>query len=141
MEGRSTLWHGVFAKAHQRVEVLLKACASTIMARSGDEGLTAAAAVGGGKPVAAMTMGQHVDLIRRLGRSLLSRDDGRLLNRLTELRNDFVHGRLPREQGPTQTVEFLSLAGELCRSRLLAAISGAASETSGTNDTDPGGPK
>jgi len=129
---RSTLWHGVFTKAHQQVEVLLKACASTMVAEAGDAGAAAVAVVGGGKPIAAMTMGQHVDLVRRLGSDLFGGEDRRLLDRLTELRNDFVHGRLPREHGPTRTVEFLSLAQELCRSRLVAAMSGAASEMSGS---------
>ena len=123
---RSTLWHGVLTRAHQQVEALLKACASCMLAEAGDAGPAAVAAVAGGKPVAAMTMGQHVDLVRRLGGGLLSGDDRRLLDRLTELRNDFVHGRLPREQGQAKTVEFLSLAQELCQSRLLAVISGTA---------------
>jgi len=123
---RSTLWHGVFTRAHQQVEILLRACASTMLEESGDAGPAAVAAVGGGKPVPAMTMGQHVDLVRRLGGDLLSGDDRRLLDRLVELRNDFVHGRLPREQGQAKTAEFLSLAQELCQTRLLAAIGGAA---------------
>lgn len=96
---RSTLWHGVFTRAHQQVEALLRARTSTMLVESGDAGPRAVAAVGGGKPVAAMTMGQHVDLIRRLRGNRLGEDDSQLLDRLVELRNDFVHGRFPREQG------------------------------------------
>lgn len=104
------------------MEALLKACALTTLARTSDGGSAVVEAVSGGKPVAAMTMGQHVDLVRRLGGSLLSSDDRHLLNRLTKLRNDFVHGRLTQEEGPARTVEFLSAARQLCQSGLVARL-------------------
>jgi hypothetical protein len=124
---RSTLWHGVFTRAHQQVEAVLRACASALLVESDDTGPRIVSAVGGGKPVAALTIGQHVDLVRRLGGNLLSRNDRRLLDRLVQLRNDFVHGRLPREQGPAKTAEFLSLARELCQSGLVTGLTGGQS--------------
>jgi hypothetical protein len=84
-----------------------------------------------------MTMGQHVDLVRRLGTALLSKEDRRLLDRITELRNDFVHGRLPREQGTANTLEFLSLARKLCQSRLLAVVAESGASKAGMSERPP----
>jgi hypothetical protein len=74
------------------------------------------------KPLAAMTMGEHVGLVRMLSDNRLGRGDRRRLDRLNGLRRDFVHGRLPREEGPAKTLEFLSLAEEFCRSRFIDGL-------------------
>lgn len=119
---RSTLWHGIFARALQEVEALVRTCASTMLTDAGEEGQAAVRAVGGGKPLAAMTMGEHVGLVRKLGDNRLGRGDRQRLDRLNGLRRDFVHGRLPREEGPAKTLEFLSLAEEFCRSRFIVGL-------------------
>jgi hypothetical protein len=137
---RSTLWYGVFTKAQQQVGVLLKGCASTFVWEAGDAGLDAVAALGRGKPLERMTMGDNVKLIKKLRPDLLSPADRRLLDRMTGLRNEFEHETLSREQGPAMTAEFLRLAQGLCRSRLLAAVAATASKMGSTPAMDRGGP-
>lgn len=134
---RSTLWYGIMQRCCERVECLLTDCIETLLPVIGDAGLQAAKDVTGGKPRDLMTMGQRVQLLVQidaelstslkqkypevhLQRRLLGRGGAQMLHKLSRIRNDFVHGRLEMETGRQATLEFLSCAEELCRSRLIA---------------------
>ena len=136
---RSTLWYGIMQKCCDRVECLLRGCIETLLPIIGDAGLQAAKDVIDGKPLDLMTMGQRVQLLEQLDaeisaslkqkypeihlqRRLLGRGGVQMLHKLSRIRNDFVHGRLKMETARQGTLEFLSCAEELCRSRLIATV-------------------
>jgi hypothetical protein len=123
---RSTLWHGVLAKAQAKVDALLASRVLSLLAESGEAGTSALAAAGQGKPVDALTMGQRVDLVRRLDMETW-REIRPILDRLTKLRNAFVHGKVVAAEGQTVTDEFLMLAKQLCESHMFSATNTSSS--------------
>jgi hypothetical protein len=118
---RSTLCFGVFAKLAHLVEQVITACALVLLEEAGDAGRAAVAAAARGKPIAAMTLGQQVDLIRRLAPNRLRKQDLQLLQRLTVLRNKYAHGRIPENQ-VASTREFMTSADRLCHSHLVESL-------------------
>lgn len=126
---RSTLWHGVFLKAAQDFESLTEACLQRALSLAGDGAKAAIEEVGGTKPVEAFTVGQQVKVLFILDRQeaiaderLLTKAQRKRIEELVRLRNEFIHGRLPFEEGPKTTKRFLQLAREHCESPFIHSM-------------------
>lgn len=102
------------AKCASYVESLLRASADSLLAAMGAAGDAAVKRAGDGKPLDKLTLGQYIKLLQDLDEPLsrLVADDARLagikgplfgkvcvklLDRVSRLRSDFVHGRWPVE--------------------------------------------
>lgn len=97
---RVTLWAGVYAKAFRAFEFLMKAATGYWISAAGESGLDVVRDVSRGKPVDRLTVGQQLEVLRRLStQSALSaqnrtswRTDLDVLARLVKRRNEFAHG-------------------------------------------------
>jgi hypothetical protein len=111
----------VFGKAASEVEDVIETCARILMSEAPDSGEQAVLDAGGGKPSSGLTLGEHINVIRKLSGRRIRKQENRLLERIVVLRNDFVHGRLAHDAMET-TQEFLSAARQLCSCRLIDSL-------------------
>jgi hypothetical protein len=112
---RPTLWAGVYAKAFRSFEILVACATAHWTAVAGQPGQAVAAEVARGKSADRLTVGQRVEILRRLNALGLIDDDDYvrrradldLLDRLVKKRNDFAHGRLGYEGRDVASVQAL----------------------------------
>lgn len=121
---RATLWYGIFDKACKRLEELVVEVTDRWVKASGAGGLEIVHKVGQGKPFNRLTLGQLLDVLRRLVKKRLVAKDVTQsqvdrLERLVSLRNAFEHRRLDYDEGAIEvTIRFLHDLQALCVSPL-----------------------
>ena len=131
-EVRSTLWHGVLTKAANQTDRMLELTVMIAVARAGESGAAILQRIASGKTPDRLTMGQRLDALKSLDRQrlitpgarVLGKADRDLLEDLTGLRNDFLHGRLPSGQGSVETLRFLEYARQLCTGNFIRRLVG-----------------
>lgn len=126
---RSTLGYGIVFRAAEALEDVLRTAVEILRSAAPSVAWESISRADGHKPLERATFGELVKVIERVAKATRLSDGGpfapqaelTLLNRLSRIRNDFVHGRFRPDFGrPNLTVEaLLKGARDLCRSALI----------------------
>jgi hypothetical protein len=108
-----TLWAGVYAKAFRSFEVLVASATAHWVSAAQQPGHAVAAEMARGKSLDRLTVGQRVEILRRLCTLglIANQDHARwqadmdLLGRLVKKRNDFAHGRFVYDERNVAAVQ------------------------------------
>jgi len=112
---RVTLWAGVYAKAFRAFEFLMRASTSYWINAAGELGYGIASEVGCRKSVDRLTVGQLLDVLRRLNEHHPGTTQDRIswagnleaIGRIVERRNNFAHGRLSYDNRNVEAARML----------------------------------
>ena len=134
---RTTVWYGIVDQIGKLIDALLETANALFLSEAGEAGAQVLAKIVTNKErgLEGLTLGQRVGLLRALdkrrlldpSRTIMSKGDWEVLDRVLKVRNDCEHDRLHHDDDAVgTTLAFITEVEQLCRTPFVREACGVA---------------